>query len=255
MKKQVLAILIGAMGLSVSAQAAVIAYNTNVGAWTVGSGQSNGAFTTATETQTIGNDSAPLELGLRAQLRTSGAIAPVGGNSNVYIVPTGTGGSQNQPRALWNVDFSTYAPIGGVSSSQLATFIAAGHPGISLNLRLDMNDGAPTETRNIDLLSPTGYGLNTPSYFLLPNSTQQANSENLRFGYLFGNTFDSNAEHWVYARLTAQVGDNPAFSVDACFHTVGASASCEGRVPVPGTIALLCLGLLGLRARHPKITA
>lgn len=259
MRSQVLATLIGSMGLSVCAQAATIVNNTNVGAWTVGSGQSNGAFTTATANQTIGSFGAPLEIGLRAQSRFVGPIIPDGGNSNTYTVPTGNTGSIRAPRATWNLDFSGYAPVGGLTQTQLGAFIVAGHPGVNFNLHLDMNDGDPTISRDIDLLAPNpfagGYGGIASSFFLGANSTQQANSENLGFSYLFGNLFDPAAQHWVYARLTAQVGDNLPLTVDACFHTSGASASCEGRVPLPGTIALLGLGLLGLRARRLKATA
>lgn len=260
MKMKILAVLVGSMGLIVSAYAApIVANNANVGAWTVGSGQVNGAFTTATEVQSFGNIAAPLQLGLRAQERRVGPITPDGGNSNVYTVPTGNTGTTPAPRANWNVDFSIYAPVGGLTSAQLGAFITAGHPGVSFNLRLDMNDGDPTVSRNIDLLSPTpgtgGYGGILSSFFLGANSTQQANSENLGFGYMFGGLFNPANQHWVYAKLTAQIGDNPELSVDACFHTSDASATCEGRIPLPGTVALLGLGLLGLRARRAKAVA
>jgi uncharacterized protein (TIGR03382 family) len=237
------------------AQADVIAYNTGVQQWTVGSGQTNDHFVTNTATVTAGNFSGTTELGLRGQTRFVGSITPDGGNSNVYTVGTGNTGSTGSPRAIWNLDFSANFNQGGLAPTQLLAFLGAGHPGIDLKLTLMMNDGDPTVTKVIDLLqanplSSTFYGGIGSAFDLTSTYTQERNSENLGFSYMFGSAFNPSNEHWVYARMQLDVAGNDSIAVDACFHTVEADRSCGGKVPLPGSLALLGLGAVALLRRR-----
>jgi hypothetical protein len=254
------AIAIGASLIAASASsAATIVYDTNVGAWTVGTGQSNGDFVTSTSNVTFGNTVVPIELGMRAQERFVGSINPDGSNSNSYTVPSGSTGNIFTRRALWNLDLSVYAPVPATLTQLLGAITQL--PANTLTLTLVMNDGNPTVSITRDMLDTSlpivDYppGINPLNYYLTPTSTQLAISDNLSFAYLFGNlpgpnNFNPNQQHWVYARMDLNLPGQAPMSVDACFHTANASANCEGRVPLPGTLALLGLGLLGFGARR-----
>jgi hypothetical protein len=237
------------------AQADVIAYNTSVQHWTVGSGQTNDHFVTNTGAISANNFMVAAELGLRGQTRFVGSITPDGANSNIYTVGTGTTGSTSAPRALWNLDFSANFNQGGLAPTQLIAFLAAGHPGIDLTLTLMMNDGDPTVTKVVDLLqanplSTTFYGGIGSAFDLTSTYTQERNSENLGFGYMFGSAFNPSNEHWVYARMQLNVTGNDPIAVDACFHTIQADKSCGGKVPLPGGLALLGVGVAALLGRR-----
>jgi hypothetical protein len=82
--------------------APTVAFNTNVEAWNVGSGESNGAFAVTRETTAVGFD---IELGLRAQQRFVGAITPDGGNFSSYTIPANI----SLALTLWNIDYSATA--------------------------------------------------------------------------------------------------------------------------------------------------
>jgi hypothetical protein len=183
---------------------------------------------------------------------------PDGGNSNIYTVETGNTGTSLTPRAKWNLDFSANANQGGLTTPQLLAFIGLGHPGIDLKLTLMMNDGDPTVTKVIDLLQPsfiaaptTFYGGIGSAFELTTTYTQERNSENLGFGYMFGAAFNPSSEHWVYARMQLDVQGNDSLAVDACFHTAQADRSCGGKVPLPTSIALVGLGAVALLRRQP----
>jgi uncharacterized protein (TIGR03382 family) len=240
-----------------SANAAVV-YNTSVQHWTVGSGQTNDHFVTNTAPISAGNFSGSAELGLRAQTRFVGSVTPDGGSSNVYTVGAGNTGSTIAPRALWNLDFSANFNQGGLSPTQLTAFLVSGHPGVDLTLTMMMNDGDPTVTKVVDLLNatpftPTFYGGIGSAFDLNASYTQERNSENLGFGYMFGSAFNPANEHWVYARLQLSVAGNDPIAVDACFHTAEADRSCGGKVPLPGSLALLGLGVASLLARRKSV--
>jgi hypothetical protein len=124
--------------------APTVAFNTNVEAWNVGSGQSNRALAVTRDTTTaVGFD---IELGLRAQQRFVGAITPDDGNFSSAPFP--------RIQALhWHC---------GVSTIQQPQKPNGETPNLSeilnsqLYLDLITNNGA---TAQVDLLNPLGLNL------------------------------------------------------------------------------------------------
>jgi hypothetical protein len=225
------------------ASAAVVATNANVVAWNVGSGQSNGAFATTTASTPFADVN--IELGLRAQERFVGAITPDGGNSRSYTVPTGG----TSTRAAFNLDFSA-ALTGNISALPNAL-----PTGFSLTLTV-LNDLGTSVA--LDLLTPANLATRpTGSLEIAPGYVQLANSWNPMFGFIFGSGWDNQNFDFVYAKLEASY-DGETASTDICMHAQGQDATCGQRitsqVPLPGTLALLGLGLIGLASRRTRLT-
>lgn len=230
-------LLVSAMS---SANAApTVTFNTNVEAWNVGSGQSNGAFAVTRNSSTVpGFD---IELGLRAQQRFVGAITPDGGNSNSYTIAANT----ILGLALWNIDYSATAKPNGETPNLLEI--------LSSQLYLDLitNSGA---TAQVNLLNPLNLNVRPSGSLEITNDyIQLANSWNANFSFILGLNWNNITGQWLYANLRGLYGENEiTVSRNACFHVAGADASCGrrvGAIPLPSSLALLSIGVIALIRR------
>lgn len=211
--------------------------NTDVTSWDVGSGQVNGNFSVTSDLDFAGG---PLELGLRAEQRQTGAVVPTAGDN--YLVQPGI-----QPgvptRAWWNFQLSiAYEDISLLDS---------------LTLTISLDDGTnsqPSGTGIFDLLPLRAFIDDRNANGDLNFADIYQVSQNPVFFPWFTPAYDLSADSsFAYSfTLTATLRDS-SLSASMCVHTEGLSCS-SAEVPEPGTIGLLGAGLaaLGVAIRRRK---
>jgi hypothetical protein len=197
--------------LSIVQAQAVVVNDTNLAppGYYNGTGGANGHFTVDTENG--------VEAGLRAELRTIGAITPTG---NVYVAPTGT---DSGGRALWNFNYSVNP---GTTLGTWATILITN---LANGLTASILDNAITRLPGLlgDATNGNGY----------------QNSENLNFPFLKTPLlFDPNANDTYKIDLTVFGEAGRLASVEA-FVQVGTGVSA---VPEPSTWAMMILGFAGV---------
>ena len=221
--------------------------NTNVTSWDVGSGQVNGNFSVTSDQGFIGG---PIELGLRAEQRSIGAVIPTGDS---YTVLPGTDPTSGGTRAWWNFQVSiaygdsqnpvTIADLTSLTltiSKDAGTNSSPSGTGVfdlkSVRLFIDDRNSPNSDANFGDIYqisqNPVFFPWFTPAYDLSPTST---------FAYLF--------------TVTATGRDGSSISSSMCVHTDG--LSCATRVPEPGTLSLIGAGLalIGLMAWRRRLPA
>jgi len=242
---------------AVSAIAAPLQFDQNVTAIIFGSGNPQGGFTVDRDNN--------IELGLRAKTRF---LPTFGSNGNgTYNQATGATGTAPNLLALWNFEWSINSDASGTQGRKLNA--------LTYVLAMDFDAGLGTNFQSFDpvngvVCADHSFGNNSTTESTdsrttcsggIGNSSQQAaydgyrvannlvqNSWNLGF---FDNTtnfiFDPTANGQYTFRLQAFEGQRQLAST-----TIDVIVGTGAAVPVPATLALAGLGLLGLAATRRR---
>lgn len=212
-----------------AAAAPVTTFDSNVTSWDVGSGQSNGHFS-VTADQTFNGGA--IELGLRAEQRSVGAVTPTG---NDYVVQAGTDPT-NSSRAWWNFQLS-------IAFNDIDNNLAS----LDLFIRKDAGTNSGPALADFDLLSlrSTIDDRNAPHSDANFADIYQV-SQNPVFGW-FNPAYSLAADSTFayFFTLTATSADSgDAISATMCVHTAGLACATVDEPPLSG--ALLGLGIATL---------
>ena len=197
----------------------IVTYDTSVISWDVGSGQSNNHFAVTSDDDFVGG---ALQLGLRAEQRSVGGVAPAPGTAD-YLVQTGADPTKSD-RAWWNFHLAiNYA--GGITNLS------------SLSLEIDRFAGTNGDGGLFDLLALYP-ALDDQNVF---SSDSFLLDQNPVFGW-FTPSYDlSSTDDFAYGFYLTAIVDNDAgnsfVTAQMCVHTAGASCTVAD-VPEPSGTAL-----------------
>lgn len=209
-----------------------------------GTGNSNGDFTIDTE--------GSVEVGLRAIVRYTGAIAPSG---NVYNAPLGDTTVAGQSGPAWGLDYSVNLNVDDTSSLHISDIVA----------NLTMQDIAKGTSGTYDISTIfdnydynggsvcQGYFALTPPFFFPCDATQYfafQNSEPVAEG-LIGTLFndplidDSIDDTYIFTLNLSTLAGAPLASDQII---VNAGTGAPAGVPEPITLSIFGVGVAGMAA-------